>query len=584
MNKSGRIIILIFIIIVLGVGGVFSYVMLLKPNEEMTTLFDSTKINFIVEDRIIKSNEEIIKDEDSLYMPMSLVKSYIDENINWDKENKRLTITTKDKVIRLKTEALEAFVNDKPYPVNIPVKIISSKVYIPVDFLTDFYNIEFSYVEKNNVLILDYPDEYNLTGKPLVDKVYIREGRSIKNKVLGTISISSGVEITIFEEYDKWYKVRTGEGILGFVQKKDLKVRLEKKNEFNKLRAPGISWKPEKGKINLVWELVAGGRIDTSLIPEMKSVDVISPTWFRVQNKEGYLLNGVDKKYLEWAQGKGYQVWALVANDFNNPENTGIFLRDSYARENFIREILTYAAVYNLDGINMDFENINIENKEDYIQLIRELTPMLHEQGLVVSVDVGVPDGSVNWSQSHDRKAIAEIVDYVMVMTYDQHWSSSNTAGSVAQYSWMEGRLKRTLEEVPREKLLLGIPNYIRVWKETNNKASSSGVISIRTAKDYLLKKNAIPVWDSVSGQYYAEFTDEGIKKRVWLEDTNSIDLKTSLVLKYNLAGAATWKRSDSNKEIWEVYNKNLKEYENYNQWQENYKLYDFGMMEQVGN
>jgi len=585
MKKSWLIIILILILIVITVAGVFSYITFFRPNEERTSLFRNDSINFIVEDKIILSDMKVIRENDEILLPLSLAHKYIDENINWDSKNKRLTVTTKDKVIRLKSNSLDAFINDEPFTLNIPVTVRNEEVYIPIEFLKDFYDIETMFAEGNNVFILDNKSEYNWIAEPIVDEVIIRTGRTIQDKVLGIIYLNADTSIRVFEEFEKWYKIRTSDGILGYVQKKDIKVKLEKKNDFQAIRPSGVFWKPEKGKINLVWELVASGRVNTSKIPDMEGVDIISPTWFKIQDTEGNIINKVDMKYLEWAHENEYQVWALVANDFQSPSNTGLFLQNSYARENFIKEIITYASLYELDGINIDFENINLENKEDYVQFLRELTPMLHEQGLVVSADVGIPDGSANWSLSHDREAISEIVDYVMIMTYDQHWSTSPKAGSVAQYSWVEDRIKRTLEEVPREKLLLGIPNYISVWREKSIdngiKVSHAGYLSVRTAMEYIEKNDLELIWDDESGQYYAEFNDDEGKIRIWFEDKNSIDLKTSLVLKYNLAGTATWKRSDSNEEIWSVYNKNLKEYENYNQWQENYTRSSFNDMEE---
>ena len=128
-----------------------------------------------------------------------------------------------------------------------------------------------------------------------------------------------------------------------------------------------------------------------------------------------------------------------------------------------IKQILAYAALYGLDGINLDFENIYLKDKDAYTQFVREIAPLLREQGLVVSVAVGIPGGSETWSLSHDRKALAETVDYVCLMTYDQHWPAP---GSSAELQWVEDRLMATLEEVPPDKLLLGIPLYTRLWAE----------------------------------------------------------------------------------------------------------------------
>jgi len=72
-----------------------------------------------------------------------------------------------------------------------------------------------------------------------------------------------------------------------------------------------------------------------------------------------------------------------------------------------------------------------ISDRDVFTQFVREIAPLLREQGLVVSVDV-------NDIQCYDKKALSEAVDYIMYMSYDQHWSTSPVAGSVAQVSWQE--------------------------------------------------------------------------------------------------------------------------------------------------
>ncbi len=238
-----------------------------------------------------------------------------------------------------------------------------------------------------------------------------------------------------------------------------------------------------------------------------------------------------------------------------------------------MRQLLIYASLYNLDGINIDFENIYKEDKDALTQFVRELTPLLKEQGLIVSIDVTIPDGSDTWSKCYDRKALGEIVDYVMLMTYDQHWATSPVAGSVAQITWVEKNLVKVLDMVPREKLLLGLPFYTRLWEETTvlglKKVTNPKVLSMDAARKLVNDNNVEIMWDEKSGQFYAEYKNDGKTYKVWLEDENSINLKSSLVLKYKLAGACAWRRGDESPVIWEVLNKNLKLARNYSEWME---------------
>src|SRR5690606_30297723 len=99
---------------------------------------------------------------------------------------------------------------------------------------------------------------------------------------------------------------------------------------------------------------------------------------------------------------------------------------------------------------------------------MRELTPLLHEAGLTVSIDVTFAGGSDTWSKFLDRPTLGSIVDYMMVMAYDEHWAASPVAGSVASLPWVEKGMRAMIEQqgVPAEKLLLGVPLYTRIWTE----------------------------------------------------------------------------------------------------------------------
>ena len=99
-------------------------------------------------------------------------------------------------------------------------------------------------------------------------------------------------------------------------------------------------------------------------------------------------------------------------------------MADSEARRHVIDQILTYAYIYKFDGINIDFENLYLSDKDNLTQFMRELVPLAHQMNLAVSIDVGVPGGSEAYSRCYDHEELGKVADYVMVMTYDQYWSA----------------------------------------------------------------------------------------------------------------------------------------------------------------
>ena len=219
-----------------------------------------------------------------------------------------------------------------------------------------------------------------------------------------------------------------------------------------------------------------------------------------------------------------------------------------------IKEILDIYSDYKVDGINLDFENVYLEDKDLLTQFVRELYPVFREGGMTVSMDITPISTSENWSLSFDRQRLSETVDYMILMAYDQHWANSPVAGSVAQYNWVEKAIKGVLEQVPNGKLVLAVPFYTRLWKveEIDGKAKiSSQALSMESANRFVKENNMELEWDEESGQYYGETSKDGVVYKIWLEDTNSIELKSSLVNKYNLAGIASWRKGFETEKIW---------------------------------
>ena len=241
-------------------------------------------------------------------------------------------------------------------------------------------------------------------------------------------------------------------------------------------------------------------------------------------------------------------------------------------RQEIIRNVLAYASIYKLDGINIDFENIYKSDKDAYTQFVREFYPLAKEQGLYVSVDVSVPDGSDTWSKCFDRKALAESVDYVCLMTYDQHWASSPNAGSTAELSWVEENLQKTLTEVPAEKLLLGVPLYTRLWSQSKEDGKLSSVaLGVQSAWSNVEDNEAVVAWNDVSGQYQTSYEKEGTTYQMWIEDKNAVNMKTSLIHKYDLAGACVWAANFADENVFMIFERNLKQVDSYEEWQTYY-------------
>jgi spore germination protein YaaH len=490
------------------------------------------------------------------------LQEVIDPYLYWDEPTRSVIVTTKDKVLRMPSEQLTAFLNQQPIHLQVPVREVDGIRYVPLEPIEKLYGYAFVLLDESGVLSVE-KDGYAVQQARVTPEegAVARAGASRREPIVA--SLDAGETVDLLGEENGWYRVFTSSGIVGFVPK-DL-VELTKVRQVNLGSGNAAAsvertagWKPLGGKIGMVWEHVVSRNPNTADIGPLPGVNVVSPTWFELKDGEGTLLNKADPAYVTWAHQRGYQVWGLVTNGFN-PDWTASVLSSYEKREKLVSQLLYYAHLYDLDGINIDFENVYLADKERLVQFVRELTPYLHEQGLTVSIDVTIKSTAENWSMFLDRAALAEVVDYVAVMTYDEHWAASPKAGSVASLPWTEKGLQGVLEEVPARKLLLGVPFYTRLWTEEKQSDGttkvSSRAFSMSRAREWIAERNLTPVLDEASGQHYVEYADphDGKTYKMWIEDTVSMEKRIQLVEKYNLAGVAAWRRGFEVPEIWTI-------------------------------
>ena len=309
-------------------------------------------------------------------------------------------------------------------------------------------------------------------------------------------------------------------------------------------------------KINLVWQPTFEAANNLAIIDKVPGMNVVAPSWFSIVSTNGFIKDCADANYVVNAHTKGYKVWALITNSFD-PDLTSTVLHDPKARSYVVNQFLFFIEKYNLDGINLDFENIYDEDKDALTVFVREIKTALKPTGTIVSMDITVPSETSRWSTCYNRQALGGVVDYMMLMAYDEHWRTSPVSGSVASIGWVETGIINTLKSVPANKLILGIPFYMRKWEENDGKVTAK-TLTMDAAEKLIREKQLQPQWMADQGQYYFEYEEDGKLYRIWQEDARSIALKVGLADKYQLPGVAAWRKGFEKPEIWDVIDKSL--------------------------
>jgi len=493
----------------------------------------------------------VVMEKGQAYVPFKFIREVLDPNAFWDSNSGVVVVTTKNKVVKMKKESLTAYVNQHPLELSFPVILEGNEPYIPESALPTLYPVTAKFVEESGVFLVKRLDVPRVIGEVSKSTIVRAEPSVLSRRVAYA---RPGDEVEIFENSGRWLRVETKEGLAGFLPNDAVMQKETRPQEV----FPEKEYTPEPlkgGKVILTWEQVDVRTPDPERIGDMPGLNVISPTWFHLAETPGELENRADLRYVNWAHSRGYKVWALFSNSFELTRTREV-LRDSVLRDKIISQLLICSKIYSLDGINIDFENVYQEDAPYLTQFVREMVPLLHEQGLTVSIDITVKSQSPTWSLCYERKRLSEVVDYVMLMAYDQYPHGSPVAGPVATIPWTEWAIQKTLEEVPREKLVLGVPFYTRLWKETVEHGQtkvSPRAMGMESIQRWLAQENLVPRFQAETGLKYAEKRVGEETYKVWIEDEDSMKARVELAKRYGLAGIASWRRGFEVPRIWEI-------------------------------
>ena len=559
-KKSKKVLIIVISIIILIIITVMGVGAILLNIEEKNGDTTRVVINYSDVTKFLKS-DVLINENDDIYLSKEDIANFYDEYIYYDKKYNQIITTSNDKIMTIKLNSNKKEVNGIESNLNNKIIEKDNKYFLPISELEEIYNIKANFIKESNTIVIDSLDKKQVIAESNKNN-NVKNNDSFFSKTVA--KVKQGENLTIIplnEEQRKninedWIKVRTEKGKIGYVQKNTIK-------EEKIVREEKAIKRPIEGKVSLVWEYFS----EYSTAPnrrgtQIDGINVVSPTFFYLEKLgKGNLLENVDnsgENYISWAHSNGYKVWPIVSNN-SMQETTSEIINDYELRKKLINQIIDYIEKYNLDGINIDFENMKEEDKDMFSRFIIELTPRIKELDKVVTVDVTAPDGSPEWSLCFDRNTLGDVSDYIIFMAYDQNGGASPKEGTTAGFNWVSLNVNKFLgqEGVSNEKLILAVPFYTRLWKEKNGKITSSVVLMKDI--DSILPENVNKEWDESLKQYYVEFEENGATYKMWIEDEKSLKEKLSLIKENNLQGAAFWAKDFEDESIWKTIKESLK-------------------------
>ncbi len=556
------IVLIAIICVVAGLGYIRERYTPSTERADLNELFQITaedEAAVIVDDLLTEEKAKIHEGE--VYLSYSYVSSSLNKKVYIDERERLLLYALPDRVVQAAEGTALSDVTDlentegKTAPVWYEQ---DGTCYVSVTFVSHFTDQSFQFFEAPGRLYID-DSEGTRRQAQILEDTQVRRLGGIKSEIV--TDVTAGAQVEILDSMDEWSQVRTENGFIGYVRNDTLsgETVTEYTSDFVE---PEYTSLTKDYDICLVWHQVFSSDDNndlSSLLEEARGVNTIAPTWFSLSDNEGNFTSLADTSYVETAHERGLEVWGLIDN-FNKDVSTYEVLSRTSTRTALVENLTQAALDCGLDGINVDFESLTADVGPHFVQFIRELSVACRQNGLVLSVDNYVPTSGTSF---YDRAEQAAVADYVIVMGYDEHWSTSD-AGSTASLPFVQSGIENTLLEVPQNKLINAMPFYTRVWEFDASVqvpagedplaaqyVKSSTAVGMDRARSLLEDGGAQLNWNSETGQYYGEYEQDGSLYRIWLEDATSLQAKLDLTASYDLGGIAFWKLGLESSDVW---------------------------------
>ena len=488
-------------------------------------------------------------ENNAVYLPLSWVKSHLN--------NRFYYATDIDKILYcLPDEVITKGVSDLHQVGNAPYVIKKEEPFLLIEFIADYTNIRFEkYTNDDNkrLFIYDVWDNENYAFLKSNEKARWKGG----NKSPIIEDLSKGEQVKILDKMVKWSKVKTLKGYVGYVRNSKLQNEIEKVPD-NTFVEPQRETYGIDDKVLLGFHQVAvsypSNRL-SEVLKNAKNMNVIAPTWYSFKNNEGDLRSLANQEYVNYCHNKGLKIWPTVNNfdvlDVNEKE----IFSNTFKRKIIINRILREVVLYKLDGINLDIEAVSKDAGEDFVQFVRELSIELNKIKVTFSIDCYIP---YDFNDHYNIYELGEFADYIVVMCYDEHTSGSSETGSVSSLKYVSDGINLTMEDVSRNKIVIALPFYTRVWGTDKNGKITSHAYSSEVAEQICKSSNVVFEFNDELGQNYGSVQkSDGSKIECWMEDSTSLTKKMDLIKNYDLAGTAAWKLTFDREDFFDIINLN---------------------------
>ena len=277
-------------------------------------------------------------------------------------------------------------------------------------------------------------------------------------------------------------------------------------------------------------------------------ITILAPTAFNV-DAEGVVWGAIDPRAIDLAEKHKVEVMPLIHNAKFNQALLHKLMTNPASIKRMLSTLVDVCKLNNFVGIQFDFEDLNVADKDLYTNMCREASQALHAHGLEFSVAIvgrasdfaGPTEASAhgfeNWSGGYDLGELAKVTDFVTVMAYGKHGKGIIDV------------IKYALKSIPPNKLSVGIPLFSKYWSDGGKRTS----LNYESAMGLVDRYKTEVRWDSTDGVDYAVFHTNGSFQYMYVEDARGFAYKRDLYKRYNLLGFSAFTLGLEDPKIWQI-------------------------------
>ncbi len=501
-----------------------------------------------IDDRPIESITALLNRDQHIFIDLSMLASYRSEPFQLSETGDRLTVAARQ-FDRSSSSDLT---------VDIPLIKFAERNYVDINYLP--YISDLSLITSRPPHRL-YSKDYSIRYAYTNGSVALRAEPSafaVQLKALPEMA-----KVYVISEVVQYYFVRTDDGEQGYIARS----ALDEIYEMGRSVAldDGGNRAERYGRLQWTFDYFSDYQsvLKSAPIQKIDGLDGFVVNFFDVSD-DGQIVNRCDFDYVRRAHRQGYSVQGGVAKALGDQQLHQL-LSDYRARQKLAEQLRAYCKLYQLDGISLNFGELDSSDKFNYLQFVKQLYSLLNEEDILLSVSI-LPNLDDAISHLIDYNIIAKFCDYVLLMAYEEYGADSEVAGSVASLAWTKRQLDTVLANTPNAKVILGIPTYMRVWSDVEGERShmlmsedlSQKTMAMNQLMDFLSQRDYTMARDSGSGQNYYEVARGDVTLKVWAEDAHSVKRRLQIVKAHHLAGVISWRKGFESTDFWRVVRENI--------------------------